>query len=333
MPGFSHLNSALAGFRRAADSGRIAHAWLLIGPPRAAAAAMAEDILRMLLCRSSSAPCGTCPACRQVSGRTHADVLWVEPESKSRQVRIEQVRSRILPFIGLTSYSGGWKACVILCADRLNEASQNALLMTLEEPPPRSLLLLVTENPQALLPTIISRCQTLRAAGAAAGLAPEIRERILDVLSGPPASSSVERLGRALVLSDLLREIRDETEASLPEEEGGDAKEKEIQEARIRAAVLERQLEILRALSNWQRDLLAITLGADPAGLLEPSRAESLRREAARLDPVAALRRIECVETLHRRLERNLPAEWAFESCFRELDEVGKPMTSIGGKR
>ena len=92
--------------------------------------------------------------------RQHVDIRWIEPEGKARMIKVDAVEN-LMEFIGLTSYGGGWKAGVILFADRLNEPSQNKLLKTLEEPPPNSLLVLVTDAPAALLPTIRSRVQAV----------------------------------------------------------------------------------------------------------------------------------------------------------------------------
>ena len=98
--------------------------------------------------------------CRQVEAHKHVDTLWIEPQSKSRQITTDDARG-LIQRMTQTSFEGGWKAGVILCADCLNVNSENALLKTLEEPPPKSLLLLVTDSAESLLPTIISRCQKI----------------------------------------------------------------------------------------------------------------------------------------------------------------------------
>ena len=115
---------------------------LVSGHPRGAGAEFAEGLLAL--------PFGVRDPAHL---HAHADVRWIEPESKSRQIRIEEIRD-LIEAIALTSYEGGWKAAVILFADRLNANAQNALLKTLEEPPPNSLLILATDVPAALLPCI-----------------------------------------------------------------------------------------------------------------------------------------------------------------------------------
>lgn len=314
MPECSPSETARAGFRRAVASGRVAHAWLLAGDPRGAAGEWAGEMLQALFCRGRTPPCGACPACRRVVERSHADIVWIEPRSRARQIQIEQVREGVIPRVARTSYEGGWKACVIEFADRMSESAQNALLKTLEEPPCKSLLLLVTDDPQRLLPTIVSRCQKIRLGGDPGGLPPERRERILDLCSPVPAENPLDCLARAHAVEEHLDEIRRQAEALEPD--------KAEREARIRSAVQERRLALLQLLMDWQRDVLAVTLGAEAGSLRIPDREPEIRRQAEALDPASALQAVECVETLHRRLERNLPAVWAFEGFFREIAAI-----------
>ncbi|MDZ4198200.1 MAG: hypothetical protein U1E27_02845, partial [Kiritimatiellia bacterium] len=157
------------------------------------------------------------------------------------------------------------------------------------------------------------------------GLTDEIRNRVLDLLSEPSAGRPVERLARAVgiraVLDDLESEI-EKTVGGADESPATPKIEKDIRDARIRSALIERRIDLLNLLSDWQRDVLALSLGADEDHLRLPDRLEALRREAAPLDPAAALRRVQCVDDLHRRLERNLPVEWMLESFFQELDQT-----------
>ena len=91
----------------------------------------------------------------------HPDVNWVRPQEESRQIRIEQVRE-LSAELALTSHGGGYKVGVIAPADALNRFAANALLKTLEEPPSRTLLILVATEPSRLPPTVLSRCQRLQ---------------------------------------------------------------------------------------------------------------------------------------------------------------------------
>ena len=150
------IDEAYDCFRKSVEADRLAQAYLVIGPPRGAAGVLAERVLQLLFCESTDGPCGRCHGCGAVEAHTTPDVLWVEPQKKSRAISIEQIRD-LQGRTFQTSVQGGWKGCVIVAADRMGAGAANAFLKTLEEPPPRSLFLLLSDTPNALLPTIVSR--------------------------------------------------------------------------------------------------------------------------------------------------------------------------------
>ena len=323
---------ALAGFRAAIEAGRVAHAWVIVGPPRGAATALAEGLLELQFCTSPAAPCRHCAGCRQVRAHEHADVLWVEPESKSRQITVDRFRDDILPRLSQKSFEGGWKAVVVQYADRMHPATANAFLKTLEEPPPQSMILLLTDAPDRLPPTIVSRCQRLVAAGGGDSAADNPwRERMLDLLAEGPGQGTLGRLASAAALVDLDEEIRKAVEAEVKAEsspaageraDAGGAKtktDKDILEARIRARQGEIRHDLLTLAVEWQRDLLTLVLGGTAAGLRHPTREEALRRQAAGLDYAAALVRVRKAEDMVRQFGRNLSSDAVFWAFFRDL--------------
>lgn len=182
----SHTNTALlpwqhSQFKRLqmlASNDRLAHGWLFSGKPGIGKLGFARHFARFLLCRHSDAngPCGRCQDCNLFSARTHPDALLVLPEAleqqlfpddgkkgkdkPSRQLKIEQIRDAI-EFAQATAQRGGAKVIIINPAEAMNINSANALLKILEEPPARTFLLLVSEQPGLLLATLRSRCQQL----------------------------------------------------------------------------------------------------------------------------------------------------------------------------
>ncbi len=148
--------------RRAA--GRLPHALLFCGPAGLGKLHAARLLAASLLCERPDArllPCGDCRACRQVGAGTHPDLLDVEPEEEGKQIRVDQVR-RVGAFAATTAQYSGRKLVLVHPADRLNVAASNSLLKTLEEPGEATMLVLVSARPEALLPTIRSRCQMVR---------------------------------------------------------------------------------------------------------------------------------------------------------------------------
>jgi DNA polymerase III subunit delta' len=156
------LEEHTATLRRAFHAERFPHALLIHETPGAGGEWLAAWSAQLVLCRrAAQAPCGECVGCRRVAALQHPDLAWVRPEGESRQIRIEQVRD-LSAELALTSHAGGYKVGVMTPADALNRFAANALLKTLEEPPERTLLVLVATQPSKLPPTIASRCQRLR---------------------------------------------------------------------------------------------------------------------------------------------------------------------------
>ena len=139
--------------------GKMPHGILLAGPPDSGKANFAAGLAAYLLCQGHSKPCGECRQCNLVTAGTHPDLLEVTLED-SKQIRIEQIRA-LIHWATQTAQQGGYKVCTINPADKLNNQSANALLKVLEEPPPNTLICLVSDQPMRLLPTLRSRCQRI----------------------------------------------------------------------------------------------------------------------------------------------------------------------------
>src|SRR6201999_2221945 len=122
----------------------------------------AEWTARLVLCEQpAAAPCGRCEGCRRAAAGQHPDVTSVRFIEEAQQLKIEQVRE-LSAELALTSHQGGYKVGIVSPADSLNRFAANALLKTLEEPPPRTLLILVSSEPSRLPATILSRCQRIQ---------------------------------------------------------------------------------------------------------------------------------------------------------------------------
>jgi DNA polymerase III subunit delta' len=213
-------------------AGRIHHAWLITGSEGIGKATLAYRFARRLLAgglqADSLAMDPSHPVFRRVAAHSHADLLTIERgfNEKTRRMRaqiaVDDVR-KINGFMALTPAEGGWRVVIVDGAEELNQASANALLKVLEEPPPRAILLLVCAAPGRLLPTIRSRCRRLRLLPLDVApmdqlmqsylpdLAPEARGRLISLADGSPgralALNADEGLAVAMLVDKLLAEM------------------------------------------------------------------------------------------------------------------------------
>jgi len=315
------------GLRNGAESGRLAHAYVVEASPSGEGARFVETLLRLIFCEKSERPCLDCPACRKIGAHAHVDVLWIEPGGKSRQISVEAIDDRLIPFVTKTSFEGGWKAVVLLAADRMNERAANKLLKTLEEPPAKTILLLVTEAPQSLLSTIVSRCQRLVLTGAGmAGAREETwRAELMDLLRELPPAEGLEAARLAGRMKGMMEEvkagIRDAVEEDLAS--GNDAvdatKLKEIVEARVVGRLKAVQAEVFRVMLDWERDVLVLASGVEADLLLFPEEEPTLRRQAERGSVGQLLRNVGAIEEMAARLDRNIAPGHIFDEGFRKL--------------
>jgi DNA polymerase-3 subunit delta' len=157
--------ASIAALKGLLSRGRMPHSMLLHGPVGVGKATVASRLTRALLCRDSG--CGRCEDCSLFDAGNHPDYVFLTLELRSdskteykKLIVVDQVR-RISSLIALAPRHGARRVFVIDPADRMNAEAQNALLKTLEEPPPRAVILLIASRPQVLVATVRSRCFAL----------------------------------------------------------------------------------------------------------------------------------------------------------------------------
>ncbi len=303
------VDTAFVCMQHAFASGRMPHGLIITGDIRRGADELATRILQMLFCRANTPPCGTCPRCMKVVAQTTFDVVWIAPEKKSRQISIEQIRERLLNAIGQTTLEGGWKAGVIVGADRMNAAAANAFLKTLEEPPPQTLFLLLTDSPQNLLPTILSRCHRINIDHDGHVLDSVWRDDLVKILADALPPGPISALATSAQITALLSAMKEEAEQRVKAEaklETAVDESDDVLSARISARYRELRQALLIALQNWHRDVLVLRSGGATDLLHYPEHLDTLRARAAGLTVGQALANVAVVDGIQRQLERNL---------------------------
>jgi DNA polymerase-3 subunit delta' len=254
------LQAARAQWAAALHHDRMPHAVLIHDSPGAGGQQLALWMAQMLLCVApTSRPCGVCAACISVAQDRHPDFTRIGLVEESKQIRVEQARD-LSADLALASHQGGYKVALIDPADALNWNAANALLKTLEEPPARTVLILVAQQPSRLPATVRSRCQRMRIR------APE-REAALVWLNQSvgegPWAAVLDVIGNAPLLAAQLDpravlQIRDETLAGLADLASGRPDAARLADAWSRA-----ELELrLNCFENWLTERVRCGLGA-----------------------------------------------------------------------
>jgi len=149
--------------KKSAESGELAHAYLFCGQEKLGKKTLALELAKLLKCEKNqkNGPCQQCFSCRQVEKKIHPDLIFIEPDPEKKEIVIGQIRNLCWK-LSLTPNSGLFKIAIIDRAHLMNEEAQTCLLKTLEEPPGQSILILITEYPESIQPTILSRLQRIK---------------------------------------------------------------------------------------------------------------------------------------------------------------------------
>ncbi len=304
--------------KRSLAEGRVAHAYLLLGPPRIGKRTLALNFAQALNCQAQAQdrPCGQCLSCQKIDHGTHPDVRLVEGEGGT--LKIDQIRE-VQREASFSTHEGRWKVYILCQMERATTEAANCLLKTLEEPPAQVVLILTATTGEALLPTIVSRCQVLslrplpvdetrRALEERWGIEPE-RAELLAQLSGG-------RLGWAVEASETTLKQRQTRLAELAEV---------LTQGRVERLAYAYQLsraarpdEVLSLWLSWWRDLFLIKVGC-PAQITNIDHQAVLKSQAETYSLPQIKDCIHDIQVAVQQLDDNVNPRLALEGLMLKL--------------
>lgn len=317
---------ALEYFERAVENQRLGHAYLITGPQGAGKRDLVREICQLVIKGTSE----------QFESFQHPNIHVIEPESKSRRIRVEQLRS-LEHRLQMTA-GNGRKTGIIFDADRMQPQAANAFLKTLEEPPENSLLLLVTERPELLLDTILSRCISVPLQAEMAVSLNENEQQILDMLREYFRRGNFS-IGHALTLLAEFQSILSAIKNTIKKDFADDLKVehesyKETTDGRwlsereeFYAALTESQYllersRLMEMFLQWWAELLRHR--NEITRIDFPDLAEELAPIAQNFSSHQIIQKIETLETLRDQLQTNVNESLAMEATFiRVFAEAG----------
>jgi DNA polymerase III subunit delta' len=312
---------SVAFLRTSLVAGRLAHAYVITGPPQIGKRTLSRLVAAGSICphlKAHSGPCGECRSCRLVEKDSHPDVRTVSPEPGKRSVTIEQVRQLEHDAV-LRPYEAERKVFILRAADAMAEPAANALLKTLEEPPEDTILILIATDAAQLLPTIASRCRevalrpvppeeieaALRARGAV-----EDRARLLSRLAGGRPGWAIEALADPARLAARAEQVEQLGQPRV---------------ARLSVAGAFTDAAAARAAMDvwlgWWRDALLVQ--QDCVDLVaNTDRLESLRRLGASQPPEHVWRALARLQEARQQIDANANVRLAVEALLLDLPEA-----------
>mgnify|MGYP002626863196 FL=1 len=315
-----HLQNALA-------SGKISHAYIINGEKSSGKEYIAKVFAMALQCEKHEVePCQECHSCKQALSGNQPDIIKVTHE-KPNTISVDDIRRQINGDVAIKPYGSPYKVYIVNEAEKMNSQAQNALLKTLEEPPEYAVILLLTANINALLPTIISRCVVLNMKPVPDD---KVRTFLMEEMQVPDYKAEVcvafarGNVGKAKALasSEEFENVKNEALSLVKY-----IKDMELHE--IMAAIKkisEYKLEIndyFDIMAIWYRDVLLFKATKDVNHLVFREELTAIRKCAQRSSYEGIENIVKALDTAKHRLDANVNFELVMEMLLLTIQENG----------
>jgi DNA polymerase III subunit delta' len=306
--------------------GTMRHAYLFAGPPGLGRRTLAIRFAQALNCQTpleAGIPCGECRDCKQIEAMRHADLTVIQADSEGGTLKVDQIREARRS-LTLKPYQANFRVALFLRFQEANDNAANALLKTLEEAPSYAVLILTADNPEQLLPTIVSRCEVLR-------LRPLKIENVQSALENRGVETSQARLiahisgGRfgyalRLIENEALLEKREERLNDLQGLISASRVEKFAYADKLARDKESMRQAVLIWLSYWRDVMLRSAQAETP--LVNVDRNLEIEELAGRLDLSMARRAVSNFEEVLEKMERNVNSRLLAEVLLLDLPNV-----------
>ena len=149
----------ISRFRSSIEADRVSHAYIIAGEEGSGRNTLAYCFAKTLQCESgASESCGQCKSCKQAESGNHPDIIYVATDESKNIISVDKIREELVGTMEIKPYSSRYKIYIIKEGEKMAEGAQSALLKTIEEPPEYGIVIIITTQPEKLLPTIRSRC-------------------------------------------------------------------------------------------------------------------------------------------------------------------------------
>lgn len=313
-----HLQNAIS-------MNKVSHAYIINGERSSGKEFIARVFAMALQCeKGGNEPCGECHSCRQTLSKNQPDIIYVSHE-KPNTIGVEDIRTQINGDIGIKPYSSPRKIYIMNEGEKMTVQAQNALLKTLEEPPEYAVIIILTTNVEAMLPTILSRCVVLNMKPVKDSL---VKKYLMEELAVPDYKANIcvafarGNIGKAKLLasSEEFEKVKDEAVTLV--KYINDMETNEIVKAIKK--INEYKFDVndyLDILSVWYRDVLLFKATKDVNSLIFKEEIQQIMRVSDRSTYEGIADIVNALQQAKKRLEANVNFDLTMELLLLTIKE------------